>query len=202
MGTMTGRNGPPRSQPPPPGPLPRRGGQAETVEQMRNPLPRLAVFDCDGTLVDSQANIIAAMADAFPAAWAAGARSACLAARRRPQPRRGDAGDAARCRARAAAPPCRGLPPGVSPHARRAAAERRAAVSRCRSGTGRTRPARLAARRRHRPSPTAGWRCASITTASRRTSSRCRPPIATRRNRIRRCSTPRSAMRAAAPRRR
>ena len=32
---------------------------------MPTPPPRLAVFDCDGTLVDSQANIIAAMADAF-----------------------------------------------------------------------------------------------------------------------------------------
>ncbi len=30
-----------------------------------NAFPRLAIFDCDGTLVDSQANIIAAMADTF-----------------------------------------------------------------------------------------------------------------------------------------
>ena len=30
-----------------------------------NPLPRLAIFDCDGTLVDSQANICRAMEEAF-----------------------------------------------------------------------------------------------------------------------------------------
>ena len=41
------------------------------------PMNRLAIFDCDGTLVDSQHNICAAMEDCFAAAGldAAGTRA-------------------------------------------------------------------------------------------------------------------------------
>ena len=59
-------------------------------------MTRLAIFDCDGTLVDSQANICRAVEEAFADARARGAAARRDPADRRAEPGRGDAGAAAR----------------------------------------------------------------------------------------------------------